>query len=286
MVRPDYRKSLEQLRDEWKDCQDCELGKRRAAVDGNFVAGEGEVNKPIMFIGEGPGKTEEKEGRPFVGKSGKILRAVIAKLKLPAYMSNIVACRSCSQMYDNEGKPRYQKEWGTGNLIPRIQDSPPTPSQIAACLPRLYEEVYLVDPLLIVALGAEAAKTLGRSAVSILAETGVVREIEIPGAGYRPSLTEKKKAWVRRVQGRVVLPVERNTVRYLMMPLLHPAYIARRYQDARHGNPVEMFVNGMRTVSNIHQWYTEKVLGTTVPPNELTDVDILQAIQEGEENNG
>lgn len=283
MVRPDYRKSLEQLHAEWRSCQECELGKRREAVGGNFVAGEG-ARHAVMFIGEGPGKTEEREGRPFVGKSGEVLRKALFKLHLPSYITNVVTCRSCSQAYDTEGNPKYQKDWATGKMVPRIQDSPPTPSQVAACLPRLYEEIYLVDPVLIIALGAEAAKALSRGAVSFLAETGVTKEIIIPGAGYHPALTEKKKVWARKMKGQVILPVERNAVRYLMMPLLHPAYLLRRHEDARHGNPVEMFTAGMQKASDIYRRYVQEAHGKAYEATELTRADVMDVIRKDEQD--
>ena len=75
----DEVRRLNVLRDAWQDCVRCELGKRRSDVNGHFVFGEG-VTRSILFVGEGPGKNEEREGRPFVGRSGKILRGVMEKL--------------------------------------------------------------------------------------------------------------------------------------------------------------------------------------------------------------
>ena len=278
---PDHRKSLERLRSEWETCTKCELGQRRDAVRGNFVFGEG-AKRSIMYIGEGPGKDEEAGGSPFIGKSGAILRAVLAKLRLPYYLSNIVACRSCSQSYDTEGNPRYRKDYKTGALVPAIQDAPPTPAQMDACMPRLYEEIYLVDPVLIVALGAEASKALSRSALSVMAEAGKTREITIPGAGFHPVLTEKRQLWAHKVRGQLVMPIAQNQVRYLMMPMVHPAYIARRHKDERHGNPVQIFFEGMKKAARIYTRYMQEVYGQSYIPGQLEESDVLGAIGDDE----
>ncbi len=278
---PDYRKSLQQLRYEWENCTECELGQRREAVQGQFVFGEGAL-RSVMFIGEGPGKDEEAQGRPFIGKSGGILRAVLGKLRLPYYLTNIVACRSCSQSYDTEGNPRYRRDYKTKAVVPVIQDAPPTPAQMAACMPRLYEEIYLVDPVFIVALGAEAAKSLSSGSMSIIAESGKTREITIPGAGAHPSLTEKRRLWARKVRGELVMPVEQNQVRYLMMSLVHPAYIARKHKDERHGNPVQLFLDGMKKASRIYTRYMREVHGQHHDAGSLHEDDVYQAIGDDE----
>lgn len=276
---PDYRKSLQKLNEEWRSCTDCSLGVYREEVGGSFVFGEG-ARRAVMFIGEGPGANEENAGRPFVGKSGKILREAVSKLHIPSYFSNLVCCRSCGRAYDREGNPKYRKD-RYGRMYPMIQDMPPMPVQVAACAPRLNEEIYLVDPILIVALGAEAAKALSRSAVSILSESGEFREISIPGAGFHPALTAKKQAWVRKVKGSLVMPVEQNTVRYLMMPLIHPAYLARRSSDARHGNPLQQFVEGMKKIAGIYQRYVRETSEVQPQPTQdLTEGDILNIIEE------
>lgn len=269
---PDYTKRLPELQHEWHECTRCSLGEYREEVGGKFVAGEGGT-RSVMFIGEGPGVQEEAHGRPFVGKSGDILRTALAKLRLPAYLTNLVGCRSCGRAYDREGNLKYRKD-RRGSLSPMIQDMPPNPAQISACSPRLNEEIYLVDPLLIVALGAEASKALTRKAVSVVADSGQFYEVTIPGAGFHPALTPKKKVWARKVRGQLVMPAERNTVRYLMMPLMHPAYIARRHTDARHGNPLQTFIDGMNKASGVYQRYLQETSGFVHVAGKLNEGDL------------
>lgn len=281
-TRPDFRKSLTVLREEWENCTRCELGERRKKVKGNFVFGEG-TPRGLMFIGEGPGKDEEESGRPFTGKSGSLLRHVIAKLQLENYyITNAVSCRSCGQAYDSEGNPRFWMDRRRGTMVPIIVDQAPSGAQVQACLPRLYQEIYLVDPILVVALGAEATKVLCRGAVSILAESGTTKKIVIPGGGFHPLLTEKKHLWVRRVRHELIMPVEQNQVEYLMMPLLHPAYALRRQQDERHGNPIQIFAEGMKRAADIYDRYMYEVYGDHPGARDLTEEDVIHAMEQND----
>jgi uracil-DNA glycosylase len=282
--KPNFHKSLPQLREEWSECERCDLGVQRIVKGGAFVFGEGQP-RGIMFIGEGPGKTEEATGRPFTGKSGQLLRAAIQKLGLErVYISNVVACRSCGQTYDGEGNPRFRKDRKTGILIPDIQDRPPFPTQMQACLPRLYEEIYLVDPVLIVALGAEAAKILSRQAVSIVSSNGALMTISIPGAGSHPVVTDKKKEWAHKIKKQWVAPVAQNTVQYLMIPVVHPAYVLRRQSDQRLENPTQKFADGLKRAAAIYDHYILTTYGEHPQVRELSEDDVAQACEEGEEN--
>lgn len=281
VVRPDYRKTLATLRDEWCSCTKCELGQRREATGGKFVFGEG-TPRGIMFIGEGPGKDEEVQGRPFIGRSGKFLRHIISKLQLNrCYLTNVVTCRSCGQAYDGEGNPRVWTDRRTGEQTPAIKDQAPLPGQMQACLPRLYEEIYMVDPVLIVALGGPSAEVLSGKPASVLAESGMTKEIRIPGAGYRPNLTAKRKVWVRKVRGEMIMPVDQNQVSYLMMTLVHPAYAIRKRKDERMGNPLEIFVGGMQKAVELYERYALEVYGDAAPQmRQLSEEEILEAIED------
>ena len=247
---PDIRKSLAVLCEEWQDCTACDLGLRRAASGGSFVFGEGSPNG-ILFIGEGPGKTEEKEGRPFVGESGELLRSIIDKLKIASYsyITNIVGCRSCTPMTDEHGLPIVR---GNG---PLYKDEPPLPAYVTACRPRLEEEIYLVDPVVIVTLGGEAASALAGRPVAITKERGEPFHASIDGASVVPSLTDKKKQWARKVKGEVHMPVEPFQVRYLVVPTFHPAYVLRKLADRGPNNPMDKFVDDVRLAADIHERY-------------------------------
>ncbi|MEA1899045.1 MAG: uracil-DNA glycosylase [Bacteroidota bacterium] len=127
--------NLKEINLEIQECRKCPLEKTRNHV----IVGEGPQNAPIMIIGEAPGRDEDLQGRPFVGKSGqlldKILEACGFNRKEHVYISNILKCRP------------------PGNRTPQ-------PEEIAACQPWLMKQVELIDPKIIILLGATALKTL------------------------------------------------------------------------------------------------------------------------------
>ncbi len=125
---------LEKIADEVRQCRKCDLGSLRT----NAVPGEGKPNARIMFVGEGPGADEDAQGRPFVGRAGKLLDKVIAAMGLKrtdVYIANILKCRP-----------------------PENRD--PRAEEIINCFPYLQRQIELINPDIIVALGAPAAKTL------------------------------------------------------------------------------------------------------------------------------
>lgn len=108
----------------------------------NLVFADGNPKARVMLIGEAPGEDEDRQGKPFVGASGKLLDRMLAGIGLDrtsVYITNILPWRP------------------PGNRSP-------TPAEIAACLPFVERHIALVDPALLVLLGGTAAKTLlGRS---------------------------------------------------------------------------------------------------------------------------
>ena len=271
---PDFRKSLQVLHAEWSSCTACELGQRRHEVGGGFVFGEGST-RGVMFIGEGPGKNEEEHGRPFIGDSGRLLRRALHKLQLTnVYITNVVACRSCAPAFTGEGQPIVRTDRSTGQVYQMIRDEPPSPACMAACAPRLHEQIYLVDPVLIVSLGKEATQALTGKSQGILAARGSTQEISIPGAWHRPVRTEKKQAWLRKVRGQVVLPTEQNQVRYLLLPTLHPAFVLRTIEDKRPENPLQLFTQDMRRAAQLYDRYMLETHGVQSGERYLSDDDI------------
>ena len=255
---PDARVTLGQLRSEWSSCTRCDLGVQRVNNQGKFVFGQGKP-RSIMFIGEGPGVEEDETGVPFIGKSGDLLRKILAKLGVTDfYISNLVACRSCEPVLDEHGQPRFRKR-KYGPAIPMMKDLPPTPVQWKACLPRLQEEIYLVDPIVIVSLGGTAGEALTGGHLTITRDRGEMATIEIPGAGQVAQLTEKKQVWYRKVGGVVVAPVEQATVRYSLIPTLHPSFVLRKIADRGHDSPFQRLVEDIRQAVKIYEFYMKEV---------------------------
>lgn len=125
-------------------CRKCAIGYQRR----NNVYGEGDPCARLMVIGEGPGETEDELGRPFVGRAGQLLDRMLAAIGLPreaVYICNTVKCRPT---VDGPNGPRNRA---------------PEPAEMENCRPFLDEQIAIVVPGVILALGAPAAKSfLGR----------------------------------------------------------------------------------------------------------------------------
>ena len=121
---------MSELADLYQDirvCQKCILSQGRT----NTVPGEGPESADIMFIGEGPGFHEDRQGRPFVGAAGNYLNELLEKIgfeREQVYITNVVKCR-----------PRGNRD--------------PQPEEIEACRPYLDKQIDLIRPRLIVTLG-------------------------------------------------------------------------------------------------------------------------------------
>ncbi|HUV40932.1 MAG TPA: uracil-DNA glycosylase [Sedimentisphaerales bacterium] len=166
---------LESIAGEVAGCYKCGLGSLRT----NAVAGEGNADARIVFVGEGPGADEDAQGRPFVGRAGQLLDKIIAAMGLKrsdVFICNILKCRP-----------------------PDNRD--PRPEEIINCLPYLQRQIEIINPDIIVALGAHAARTLLETNKSIGQLRGRFQQ-------YCPAI------------GRP--PIK-------LMPTYHPAYLLRNY---------------------------------------------------------
>ncbi len=243
-------------------------------VKGEFVFGEGTPGG-IMFIGEGPGRDEEEQGVPFIGKPGQLLRDALAKLNFQHYyISSLVTCRACETIIDPAtNTPRMSKSRNGRPSELLYRDVVPKPMEIAACRPRLEEEIYIVDPVLIVTLGATAAEALLGRSVAITNEHGRTQSITIPGATMRAMHTEKKQVWGRKTHGEMRFPTEQNDVKYLLLPMLHPAYVLRKLSDRGLKSPIKYFGDDLRAAVKIYEWHMINVLGRD-PGSFQADVDL------------
>lgn len=251
---PDVRKSLETLHSEWYECERCSLGPLRKEMGGQFVFGEGPTGM-VMVVGEGPGVEEAKSGFPFVGKSGTLLREALTKcgIEEQTYITNIVCCRSCVPVLDEQGVQRVNRDG------PAYHDEPPTALQIQACRERLLEEIYLVDPVVIITLGGVATSALAQRPVAISKERGEPFQAEVSGNSYVPVLTDKKKQWIRKSKGELHMPVELFPVRYLVVPTIHPAYVLRNFADRGPHSALSQFVDDIKLASGIYHRYLSEV---------------------------
>lgn len=137
------RRNLAAIAEEIAQCTKCGLHARRIRT----VPGQGNARPEIMFVGEGPGADEDRQGLAFVGRAGSLLTQMIAAMGLTredVFIGNVVKCRPP----DNR---------------------PPLPDEMAACMPYLREQIDVLKPRVIVALGGTAVKGL------LGIETGITR---------------------------------------------------------------------------------------------------------------
>jgi DNA polymerase len=139
--------SFESLKSEILNCHKCRLSQTRNHV----IFGEGNPTAGIFVIGEAPGRVEDIQGRPFVGPSGQLLDKIFAACGFTrdkhVFISNIVKCRP------------------PNNRVP-------TPDEVKTCIPWLYQQIELVDPKIIILLGATALKNMAGQHHRITSEHG------------------------------------------------------------------------------------------------------------------
>ncbi len=161
-----------------RQCQRCQLHKTRTKA----VAGAGNSQAVWMFIGEAPGKDEDQQGLPFVGRAGQLLNAIIAALQMQrddVFIANVIKCRP-----------------------PANRD--PLDEEVAQCEPYLHRQLALVNPKIIVALGRISAQALLKTSTPLATLRGRVHHYGVSNTPmivtYHPAYLlrspgQKSKAW-------------------------------------------------------------------------------------------
>ena len=184
------RAAFEELRQRVLACVKCvHLVSSRT----NVVFGVGDPDAELMFVGEAPGADEDEQGEPFVGRAGELLTRIIQTMGLTrdtVYIANILKCRP-----DTPGQ-------SAGNRKPTLEE-------MQTCIPFLHEQIDLVRPKVIVALGATAVEGLLGKTAGITRLRGnwqTYRGIPLMPT-YHPayllrnqSLAEKRKVWEDMLQ--------------------------------------------------------------------------------------
>ena len=168
-------RTLETFYDQIKDCQKCELAKGRT----RFVFGTGKPDARLMCIGEAPGYEEDRAGEPFVGAAGQLLNKILASVgftREEVYIANIVKCRP-----------------------PRNRD--PEAHEISECMPYLREQIEMIRPKLILALGRVAAQSLLGTQASLGSLRGREHHFENMKVlvTYHPAALLRNPQWKRGV---------------------------------------------------------------------------------------
>jgi DNA polymerase len=158
--------SLGDLHDSYCECRRCPLGETRT----KFVFGVGNPKATVMFVGEAPGRDEDLQGEPFVGRAGQLLDKILEAIgwtRKDVYIANILKCRP------------------PGNRNPE-------PPEVAACEPILRRQIQLINPLILCTLGSVSSKTLLGTAQGITKLRGALHEsCGIPPGSAPPGRTSR-----------------------------------------------------------------------------------------------
>lgn len=147
----DQAAELASIRQDLGDCRRCRLCEGRS----NIVFGVGNPQAGLMFVGEGPGADEDRQGEPFVGRAGQLLTRIIESMGLrreQVYIANIVKCRP-------------------------PENRTPLPDEVATCSPFLLRQIAAIRPRVIVCLGTPAAQTLLQTRTTITRLRGTFQEV-------------------------------------------------------------------------------------------------------------
>ncbi len=182
-------------------CRRCGLAATRQQV----VVGRGNPNARLLLVGEAPGAEEEACGQPFVGRSGRLLEAMLAAAGLDSerdlYIANVIKCRP----------PGNRK---------------PSRTEIETCRPWLERQIALVRPQLVLLVGATALEALLGVRGGITRLRGQWLHLETSqGPDQPPPSPRSPLRWPEQGEGGIAL-----------MPLLHPAYLLRNPSEAE-GSP-------------------------------------------------
>jgi DNA polymerase len=176
-----------------KSALGCQICPHLACSRKQVVFGIGTVHAELMFVGEAPGADEDEQGEPFVGKAGQLLTRIIQTMGLSrdrVYIGNILKCRP-----DTPGQTSGNRK--------------PTPEEMRTCLPFLIRQIEIIQPKVLVALGATAVEGLLGKTLGITKLRGHFQEFQgIPiMPTYHPayllrnqSLAAKREVWEDMLQ--------------------------------------------------------------------------------------
>ncbi len=205
---PDKSAAFAALRERALACVKC---PNLASSRKNVVFGVGSIDAQLMFVGEAPGADEDEQGEPFVGKAGQLLTKIIQATGLSradVYIANILKCRP-----DTPGQSAGNRK--------------PTPEEMQTCIPYLHEQIDLIRPQVIIALGATAVEGLLGKTVGITKLRGhwqTYRGTPLMPT-YHPayllrnqSLSEKRRVWedMLAVMEKLGMPVSEKQRNYFL----------------------------------------------------------------------
>ena len=166
ITKPKVEKKLEKLnilRKKIQDIENCKLKNNSK----NIVFSDGDISSPLMIVGEGPGKTEDDQGKPFVGEAGKLLNKMLNAIKIDRskiYITNVV----------NYRPPDNRK---------------PEPDEILRYSEFLKEHISIFDPKILILMGSTAMEALFGNKIKITKSRGAWKEVVIKNKVFKTIIT-------------------------------------------------------------------------------------------------
>ena len=166
ITKPKVEKKLEKLnilRKKIQDIENCKLKNNSK----NIVFSDGDISSPLMIVGEGPGQTEDDQGKPFVGEAGKLLNKMLNAIKIERskiYITNVV----------NYRPPKNRK---------------PEPDEILRYSEFLKEHISIFDPKILILMGSTAMEALFGNKIKITKSRGEWKEIVIKNKVFKTIVT-------------------------------------------------------------------------------------------------
>lgn len=177
MNKKDRQKALDTIVQEIESCEECKIGK-----SGKAVPGEGNPDADIVFIGEAPGRQEAQTGRPFIGRSGQLLRKLIRSIGLDDE-KDVYITSPVKYLPDRPARNATHIVAG-GSAKASSGGGTPTSADISHGRIHLMEQFDVIQPKFIVLLGRVAAEGVLQSRISVMQEHGKVIKTDEDGRKY------------------------------------------------------------------------------------------------------
>jgi uracil-DNA glycosylase family 4 len=250
---PTKMEQMHQLYEDWHGCQRCFLGQLRHTQNrgDDLVFFSGNTKADILIIGEAPGEQEEAASLPFIGPAGQMLNQLIAGVSDDPEIKTLVDWwMEASPKDRKENQDSFHakvNEWREGEFaITNVvackppDNRQPTLPEIKSCWERLWNTIYIVDPLLIIACGNTALTGVtGKLSAQITKVRGQVFEAEI--------------------QGKI------GKLRYPVIPIFHPSYLSRMADWSTKGGTFDKTYEDLKKAVRVVDFLRNQYYGTPVP---------------------
>lgn len=273
VYQPDDALSTGDLYTKWSGCRQCKLGDNLALRATDTPEGDEPPQQPrrtgsshgLLVVGLAPSRNDERDGahfgrgpwnrdkRTYDPSGGDLLKALFRKLQMgQVFYTSLVACRSCELQLNEDGTPRTFERKGA--QMPYYKDRPPLYPEISACQPRLWEEIYCVDPLLILSTQPEVTQyLLGKRCLA----DGEVGQMGIPGVTKIPR-QDARGQYTRMMRGVRVPYLTPTLLKYPVMQIPNPDLALQRHANKRQDGELNQLKQCVQLAVQVYQRYREE----------------------------